>query len=258
MLQQQRHDIILSILAENGTVHTADLVKRMDVSSETIRKDLDYLEKAGQLTRVHGGAMPASDRDSAINPGYITLSTRKTQNVEQKKAIVQYALSMIEENQVIALDYGSTSQLMAAALKGRFQKLSIITNSIQNALLLSDVPGFTIILVGGVLNKDEYTIVNPMFSLEDSLHIDTYFMSASGIDPVIGCTDLGFSEANVQNQMRHAARRTVVYADSSKFGRASLVRVCPIEEVDCIITDRGLSEEQKNAFMERGANLIIV
>ena len=64
MLQQQRHDIILSILAENGTVHTADLVKRMDVSSETIRKDLDYLEKAGQLTRVHGGAMPASDRDS--------------------------------------------------------------------------------------------------------------------------------------------------------------------------------------------------
>ena len=245
MLQQQRHDIILSILAENGTVHTADLVKRMDVSSETIRKDLDYLEKAGQLTRVHGGAMPASDRDSAINPGYITLSTRKTQNVEQKKAIVQYALSMIEENQVIAL-------------KGRFQKLSIITNSIQNALLLSDVPGFTIILVGGVLNKDEYTIVNPMFSLEDSLHIDTYFMSASGIDPVIGCTDLGFSEASVQNQMRHAARRTVVYADSSKFGRASLVRVCPIEEVDCIITDRGLSEEQKNAFMERGANLIIV
>ena len=102
MLQQQRHDIILSILAENGTVHTADLVKRMDVSSETIRKDLDYLEKAGQLTRVHGGAMPASDRDSAINPGYITLSTRKTQNVEQKKAIVQYALSMIEENQVFA------------------------------------------------------------------------------------------------------------------------------------------------------------
>ena len=159
---------------------------------------------------------------------------------------------------MIALDYGSTSQLMAVALKGRFQKLSIITNSIQNALLLSDVPGFTIILVGGVLNKDEYTIVNPMFSLEDSLHIDTYFMSASGIDPVIGCTDLGFSEASVQNQMRHAARRTVVYADSSKFGRASLVRVCPIEEVDCIITDQGLSEEQKNAFMERGANLIIV
>ena len=96
MLQQQRHDIILSILAENGTVHTADLVKRMDVSSETIRKDLDYLEKAGQLTRVHGGAMPASDRDSAITPGYITWRTRKTQNVEQKRAIVQYALSMIE------------------------------------------------------------------------------------------------------------------------------------------------------------------
>ncbi len=258
MLQQQRHDIILSILAETGNVHTADLVKRMDVSSETIRKDLDYLEKSGQLTRVHGGAIPTSDKEPTMNPGYITLSTRKTQNVEQKKAIVQYAVSMVEENQVIALDYGSTSQLMVMALKERFQKLSIITNSIQNALLLSDVPGFTIILVGGVLNKDEYTIVNPLISLEDTFHIDTYFMSASGIDPVIGCTDLGFSEATVQNQMRHAARRTVVYADSSKFGRASLVRVCPLEEVDCIITDRGLSEEQKNAFAERGAKLVIV
>ena len=258
MLTRERRDAVYQMIEQEKSVLVKDLCERFDVTNETIRKDLDYLEKAGQLTRVHGGAMPASDRDSAITPGYITLSTRKTQNVEQKKAIVQYALSMIEENQVIALDYGSTSQLMAVALKGRFQKLSIITNSIQNALLLSDVPGFTIILVGGVLNKDEYTIVNPMFSLEDSLHIDTYFMSASGIDPVIGCTDLGFSEASVQNQMRHAARRTVVYADSSKFGRASLVRVCPIEEVDCIITDRGISEEQKNAFMERGANLVIV
>ena len=116
MLQQQRHDIILSILAENGTVHTADLVKRMDVSSETIRKDLDYLEKAGQLTRVHGGAMPASDRDSAINPGYITLSTRKTQNVEQKKAIVQYALSMIEElRQHQSVDGGSPERTFSKA-----------------------------------------------------------------------------------------------------------------------------------------------
>ena len=92
MLQQQRHDIILSILAENGTVHTADLVKRMDVSSETIRKDLDYLEKAGQLTRVHGGAMPASDRDSAITPGYITLAParRKTLNRRKRSSNMRY------------------------------------------------------------------------------------------------------------------------------------------------------------------------
>lgn len=258
MLQQQRHETILSILAENGTVHTADLVKRMEVSSETIRKDLDYLEKVGQLTRVHGGAVPASEKEPTFAPDYITLSTRKTQNVEQKKAIVQYALSMVEENQVIALDYGSTSQLMASALKGRFRKLSIITNSIQNALLLSEAPEYTIILTGGILNKNEYTIVDPLTSLMDNLHIDTYFMSVSGIDPIIGCTDLGFSEANVQNQMRHAARRTVVYADSSKFGRASLVKVCPIEEIDCIITDQGLSEEMKDSFVKRGANLIVV
>lgn len=83
-------------------------------------------------------------------------------------------------------------------------------------------------------------------------------MSASGVDPDISFTDLGFSEADVQNQMHRAARRTVVYANSNKFDYTSLVKICPIKEVDCIITDRCISNEQKDAFLNRNTNIVIV
>ena len=258
MLAQQRHEIILSLLKKDGTVHTADLVSRMGVSSETVRKDLDHLEKCGQLSRVHGGAVPAPEPEAAAPLGYITLQTRNTQRVEQKAAIAEYALTMIQEQQVIALDYGSTSQMLALALKKQFQSLTIVTNSIQNALILADCPGYTVILTGGILNKNEYTLVDNMTPLMEHLHIDTYFMSVSGIDPVVGCTDLGFSEANVQNWMRRAAAKTIVLADSSKFGRSSLVKVCPISEIHCIVTDSGLSPEMKTAFSQHAVNLAIV
>lgn len=260
MLASQRHAIILELLQNEGTVHTADLVKRMGVSSETVRKDLDFLEQSGQLERVHGGAVPASSSSSAPGnaPEYISFQTRNSQFLEQKAVITKYAASLVKEGQVVALDYGSTSQIMALALKERFKKLTVITHSVQNALLLADAPGFTIILTGGVLNKDEYTLVDDFNPLLDQLHIDVFFMSVTGVDPVIGCTDQQLGEARLQRQMNQNSSRTIVIADSSKFGRASLVKICPIREVDVIITDSGLPEHMRQAFLEIGAELIVV
>lgn len=260
MLAQQRYAQILERLAKDGTVHTAELVKQLNVSSETIRKDLDHLEKTGHLKRVHGGAIASSDN---VTPdphpaGYITLQARNSQHMEEKAAITRYAATLVQEQQVIALDYGSTSHLMAQALKERFQQLTVVTNSIQNALLLADCPGFTVILTGGVLNKNEYALVDTFTPLLERLHIDTFFMSVSGIDPRIGCTDQGFNEVNVQNWLRNASSRTVVLADSSKFGRASLVRICPIHEIDSIITDRGLPNSLRQEFERIEAKLILV
>jgi len=259
MLASQRHTMILELLEKEGTVHTADLVKRMEVSSETIRKDLDYLEQSGQLVRVHGGAVPApSGSIPEIPEEYISFQIRNSQHLEQKVAITKYAASLVQEGQVVALDYGSTSQIMALALKERFHKLTIITNSLQNTLLLSDSPGFTIILTGGVLNKDEFTLVDDFTPLLDHLHIDVLFMTVTGIDPVIGCTDQRLSEAKLQRQMSRNASRTIVMADSSKFGRASLAKICPIRDVNMVITDSGVSEEMKQAFREIGTELVVV
>ena len=259
MLAQQRHTLILEQLNRNGTVHTADLVRQMKVSSETIRKDLDYLEQEGRLVRVHGGAMPLNgEREVESAPEYISFQTRNTQHMEQKEAITQAAASMVREHQVIALDYGSTSQLMAMELKKQFKSLTVITNSIQNAMILAECPDFTIILTGGILNKDEYTLVNDFTPILDHLHIDVLFMTVTGVDPVIGCTDLRFSEARIQNQMRQNASRTVVLADSSKFGKASLVKICALRDVSAIVTDRGISPAMEQKIRGMWTELVVV
>ena len=265
MLAQQRHALILELSDKNGIVYTSDLVKRMGVSSETVRKDLAFLEQEGQLVRVHGGAVPAENSRSAgmlrrpeTADQYVSFQIRNTQHMEQKAAITSYAASMIREHQVIGLDYGSTSQMMAMTLKKQFKSLTVITNSLQNALILSECPDFTIILTGGILSKAELTLVHDFTPILDHLHIDILFMTVSGVDPVIGFTDQRFSEAKIQNQMRRAASRTVVLADSSKFGRSSLVKICALKDVDTIVTDSGLSADTEQMIRRTGPELVVV
>ena len=258
MLAKQRYNKIMELLDKDGIVHTAELVKLMNVSSETIRKDLEYLDNQGRLSRVHGGAVPLETGKSPDIPGgYISFQIRNSQNLEQKAAITARAAALVCEGQVIALDYGSTSQMMALELRERFRNLSVVTNSIQNALILAENPGITIILTGGILNRDEYTLVNDFSSTLESIHIDIMFMTVTGIDPAIGCTDQRLSEIRIQNQMHRCASRTIVLADSSKFGKASLLKICPFDEVDTIVTDSGISPELESRIRETGANLII-
>lgn len=258
MLAKQRYAAILELLEKDGIVHTAELVNLMGVSSETVRKDLEYLDSQGRLSRVHGGAVPAlPDSTCDVPDEYISLRIRNSQNLEQKSAITARAAELVSEGQVIALDYGSTSQIMAVALKERFRSLTVVTNSIQNALLLTGNPGITIILTGGVLNRDEYTLVNDFSSTLDNIHIDIMFMTVTGIDPVVGCTDQRLSEIRIQNQMHRCASRTIVLADSSKFGKASLLKICPISEVDTIVTDSGLPPQMERRILDTGTKLII-
>lgn len=259
MLAKQRYAKILELLEKDGIVHTSELVKLMGVSSETVRKDLEYLDTQGRLSRVHGGAVPINiGKTQDMMGGYISLQMRNSQNLTEKGAITRKAAELVSEGQVIALDYGSTSQIMALALKERFQQLTVVTNSIQNALLLADNPGITIILMGGVLNRDEFTLVNEFSSILENIHIDVMFMTATGVDPVIGCTDQRLSEIRIQSQLHKLASKTIVIADSSKFGKASLLKICSIDEVDTIVTDSGLSPQIESQLRKTGTRLIIV
>ena len=156
------------------------------------------------------------------------------------------------------LSIRSTSFLMAKELARRFRSLTVITNSVQNALALVKCPDFTIILVGGILNKEELSLGNDFSAMLDGLHIDVLFMSVSGVHPTVGLTDQGFSEARVQNQMRQLASRTVVLADSGKFGKASLVKICALREISTIVTDSGLDPAMEEAVRETGVELIVV
>ena len=211
MLAKQRYNKILELLDKDGIVHTAELVKLMGVSSETVRKDLEYLDNQGRLSRVHGGAVPVDIGTTPDMPGgYISLQIRNSQHLEQKSAITAKAASMVEEGQIIALDYGSTSQMMALTLKERFHRLTVVTNSIQNALILAENPGITIILTGGVLNRDEYTLVNDFSATLESIHIDIMFMTVTGIDPVVGIITDGGITPLMEEKIRKTGTRLII------------------------------------------------
>lgn len=259
MLMEQRHAMILNMLNSRGAVNTADLVRELRVSSETIRKDLVYLDEAGSLCRIHGGAIPVPSKKEQTTGAseYVPFQKRDEKNQEEKKAIAEKAMEFIQEGQNIALDYGSTSQYVAKALVSHFKSLTVITNSVRNALLLSEAPDFTVILTGGILQREEYSLVYDFSMILNHLNIDLLFMSVSGIDPEIGCTDQRIAEVTIQNQLRNAARRTIVLADSSKFGRSSLVRICSLDAVDAIVTDQGVPADLQKKLLASGVNLVI-
>lgn len=259
MLAQERYKYILEALKKDGTVHTSELVSDMAVSSETVRKDLDHLEASGFLKRVHGGAVSVNKTAAAeLTEDYVSLEARNTQNMKEKSSIVAYAAGLVKEKQVIALDYGSTSLLMAKELAKRFRSLTVITNSVRNALALVKQPGFTVILAGGILNREELSLSSDFSSTLDGLHIDIFFSSASGVHPTVGLTDQRISEARVQNRMRQLADKTIVIADSGKFGKASLVKICSLEEVHAVITDSGIDPTMEEAVRAAGVELIVV
>lgn len=173
-------------------------------------------------------------------------------------AIAEYAASLVQEHQVVALDYGSTSQILASVLREKLHFLTVITNSVRNALILAENPGFTTILTGGILSKEEYSLVNDFAPITDHLHIDLFFMTVTGIEPAIGFTDLCLNEVKTQNQLRRSSNRTIVLADHSKFGKSSLARICSLQEVDLIVTDSELPETTRREVQKSGMELVLV
>ena len=129
MLAQERHDQILWLINSEGTVKTSDLIKRFNVSLETIRRDLESLEKAGKLKRVYGGAIQKNPSRKFKN-----FNTREKEFSKEKIRIAEKALDIIEDGQAIALDSGTTNLILAKMLKGRFKHLTIVTNSMIIAI----------------------------------------------------------------------------------------------------------------------------
>lgn len=259
MLAEQRHAKILEAVQQTGVARTAELARMLHASSETVRKDLEHLDKLGRLTRVHGGAVSRDGPQSHGPKRYVAYEERQMQNTERKAAIARRAAELVTEGQSVALDAGTSAFELAKVLKERFQQLTIVTNSLKNAVELVDKPGFTVIVTGGILMPDEYSFVSEFASMIFSrINLDLLFLTASGISPEAGITDQRVDEIRIQNKMRGVSRRTVVLADSSKFGKASLVRVCGLTEVDTIITDSGVDRDMASQLTECGCSLLIV
>lgn len=256
MLVEQRYQKILHMMQEDGSVRVSRLKKEMDVSPETIRRDLENLETQGLIRRTRGGAFLNTDRDvSHIQESisYTPFGTRGQEQSKKKEEIAECALSFIHEGQSIALDSGTTAFALARAIKKYFHNLTVVTNSWAIINELADAEGITVIATGGVFNRDEKAFISEIAGMIFSkLSIDTFFLTTCGISVEKGITYQRMDEILVQEKMLEASTNTIVIADSSKLGVNSLVKMCDIDKISMIITDSEADDRQIAAFTKAG------
>jgi DeoR/GlpR family transcriptional regulator of sugar metabolism len=243
MLTSQRKREILALLKRTGQVIAKDVSQSMDVSEDTIRRDLRELAHQGLLQRVHGGALPAS-------PAMADFAGREAITPEGKVAIGRAAAHMIQPGQVVILDGGTTAREIARHIP-RELRATIVTHSPTIALELLHHPGIEVILIGGLLYKHSVVAVGAAaMEAIANLHADTYFMGVTGVHTKTGLTTGNFEEAAVKRALSQAAADTFVLASSEKLNAASPYTVVPLDAVSGIITERSLDPAVLRPFQK--------
>ncbi|THF84481.1 DeoR/GlpR family DNA-binding transcription regulator [Cohnella fermenti] len=253
MLARERHNKIIQMLHRQQFIKANDLMKAFGVSFETIRRDLDHLEKENYLRRVHGGAtLPENDYRIEL-----PFTIREHKLKEEKRELALTASRFVTEGQSLILDVSTTNTEFAKVLCEKFERLTVMTNSFVIANLLMNKPLFTIIFVGGVVRNSEQSIVGDFAeAFVAQFHADTFFMSTSGISLEEGLTDYGIGEIQLKVKMLHRSKRVIALADSSKFEVVSLHPVCSLREIDKIVTDSKVSPEIVRLYKARGTEIV--
>lgn len=238
MLQENRHQKIESFLKQQKAVKAAELASLLNVSIDTVRRDLEALEKRGILKRVHGGAVLKQKNNNVLNKLF---NEREVKNLEGKKEVASLAVELIEEGQAIALNGGTTTIEIAKVLVEKFQRLTIITNDIRILTILGANKNFNVILSGGFFNPEEYTLYGKQCEeILSHFNIDIAFITVNGLSLEHGLTDFRIHEVGVIQTMLSRTKYKVVVADSSKFETSSYINICPLNNIDLIITDHSL------------------
>ena len=237
MLPDRRRRKILDRVRAAGAVRVADLAAELGVSDMTVRRDLDRLARDGELQKVHGGAkLPAGS--SAAEPGFMHKSELQ---LPEKATIAAAAESMVEPGMSVSLNSGTTTYALARALR-RIPEITVVTNSPRIADALQDAPvtGQTVVLLGGVRTPSD-ALVGPLATAAlRTLHVDVCFMGVHGISEREGLTTPNMMEAEINRLFLQRCDRSVVLADSTKWGLVGLYRIADLDEVDTVVMDDGL------------------
>ncbi|MDR7495004.1 MAG: DeoR/GlpR family DNA-binding transcription regulator [Armatimonadota bacterium] len=251
MLPEERREMILSLVMQQGIVRVDDLSHKLEASLSTIRRDLAMLEQQAAIRRVHGGAM-------VMPVGRLLLSpSRHVDNAAEKARIAEKALDFIHDRDTIILDGGTTTYEIAARLVGR--PLTVITPSIPISLALADRPGITVILTGGILLPGTRSLGGAISrQVFEFLHADRLFLGVLGIHPDRGLVYSSAELAELKQAAVRAAEQVIVVCDHSKFGRVGASPVIPIRDVDAVITDRGADSRMVDRLKEQGIAVHVV
>jgi len=253
MLTEKRRNAILEVIRSEGSVSVKDLSHRFSKSEVTIRQDLNDLKALGLIRRAHGGALPVVE--VAVESPILERSKICR---EEKQRIGIAAAAMIKDGETIVLDSGTTTQEIARNIRTR-QGLRVVTNGVNIAIELAGVRGIQIIMLGGVLREDSFSIVGHVAEeMLTEFAADKLFFGAAGCDPSFGPSTPTIEEARVNQAMARIARQRILVADSSKFEKRTLCRIIPLANVQTVITDTNLRESLQTELRDSGVELILV
>lgn len=252
-LGAERQQKVLQLLRVERVVRVEDLSVELNVSSATIRRDLVDLEGRGKLRRVHGGAVAI---DSRLEEPPV-FDDKAVVAAEEKRAIAAEALKHIQPDETIYVDGGTTTLELVRMIRD-MQGITVVTNSLRAAVELSG-SGPRLILIGGELRRRSQTMVGPLTRATlSALHVDKAFMGTMGLTIRAGLTTTDPAEAFTKELVMQHAGEVILMAHSEKIGKISFARSCGIEQVDLIITDRGVPLEFKKTINEMNIKLIAV
>lgn len=233
----QRRQYIIDSVKEQGTIRINDISQQLNITRETIRKDIHTLDKQGLIQSIRGGAT-LLDTISGTKYGH-----RTAINIPEKQQIAQNAIRFIRDNDSIFLDYGTTAFEVAEAIKhSKLNHITVITNSTTVLSTLLYEKKVDMIFLGGSVRGDEGSVSGPL-TLDniDNIYADVGFFGSGGINLTAGITNHYFGEVEVSKRMMAHCRIKVVLADHTKFEKTALYKTAAIEDIDVVITDNSIN-----------------
>lgn len=254
MYAEERQQGIATLIAARGRLSVNELAEEYAVTTETVRRDLSVLERAGIVRRVHGGAVPAD----ALTVLEVGVNDRDRSRTEEKDRIARAALEFLPPSGgSVLLDAGTTTARLAAHLP-RDHQLTVVTNAVPIAARLAGLSTVDLhVLPGRVRRTTQAAVGEETVAALNVLRTDVAFIGTNGLSLRHGLSTPDHSEAAAKRAMVRAGQRVVVLADSSKVGRENTVRFAEMEDIDVLVTDAGLSAKNFRAFQKLDIELVV-
>lgn len=245
MFALERQKKILELLGIEGSVSVSGLSELLEVTEETVRRDLEKLEKQGCLRRTHGGAVPVEESTYEVS-----LEKRKLINVEAKQKMAKEASKYVKAGDTIFLDSSTTTFFMANELK-QMKNITVITNSLRVIAELAGVEHIKVIAVGGVVSGNQ-SFVGSLAenSIEANYFASKMFFSSKGVTADAGILESNEMECGIKQKMIANSKMRYYLCDKSKMGSVGFVKLAALDEIDCLITDTEPEGELKEKFNE--------
>ncbi len=248
MRNDDRRKTIVEQLRGTGTVTVAELVAVTTVSEMTIRRDLDVLAAQGVLRRVHGGAVLLRRAEAE------SFDARLTTAAEAKEAIGATVASMIADGETVVLDRGTTALAVARHLRDR--PVTVMPLSLHAALALLDGTQAEVLLPGGQPSRQELALAGPLALVSvRSLRFDVAVLGAPAFSTGAGITTPDLADGEMKRQALAVAGRAILAVDGTKWGRTALVRVCPPDALDAVVTDTSAPEAERDMLIAAGVHV---